>query len=93
MDFFGIDNYYTHWLIIQPSKGEIPMKIQKEIPTFMDPLYKNQGSLFLASVHSNIEQNRNNTKDRNENTLGKVKIAYVSYKIWVKLQGLDQILN
>lgn len=57
------------------------MKIQKEIPTFMDPLDKNQGPLFLASVHSKFEQNRNNTKDRNENTLGKVKIAYLSYKI------------
>lgn len=47
----------------------------------MDPLDKNQGPLFLASVHSKFEQNRNNTKDRNENTLGKVKIAYLSYKI------------
>lgn len=59
----------------------------------MDLLYKSQGSLFLASGHINTEQNRSNAKDRNENTFGNVKISYTSYKVWVKLQGLDQILN
>lgn len=50
----------------------------------MNPLYKSQESLFLASGHINIEQNRNNAKDRNENTPGNVKIIS-------KLQGMSKV--